>query len=70
MAEYRRVEYRIGKDGKITETVVNGSGSSCTGITTGIEQALGKVEDQKLLPEYYATDDDDSNYETIQNSQG
>uniref|UniRef100_B8HWJ2 DUF2997 domain-containing protein n=1 Tax=Cyanothece sp. (strain PCC 7425 / ATCC 29141) TaxID=395961 RepID=B8HWJ2_CYAP4 len=53
MAEYQRIEYRIGKDGKITETVISGSGPNCTLSTAGIEQALGAVESQELLPEYY-----------------
>lgn len=53
MAEYQKVEYRIGKDGKVIETVINASGSSCTATTSDIEKALGKVESQKLLPEYY-----------------
>ena len=53
MAEYRKIEYRIGKDGKITETVLKATGSSCTETTAGIETALGKVESQNLLPEYY-----------------
>ncbi len=53
MAEYQKIEYRIGKDGKITETVVNASGSSCTDTTSGIEAALGSVEDREILPEYY-----------------
>ena len=53
MAEYQKVEYRIGKDGKVTETVINASGSSCTATTSGMEKALGEVESQKLLPEYY-----------------
>lgn len=53
MAEYRKVEYRIGKDGKITETVLNATGSSCTETTAPVEKALGKVESQDLLPEYY-----------------
>ena len=53
MAEYRQIEYRIGKDGKITETVLNAIGSSCTETTAGVEKALGKVESQELLPEYY-----------------
>jgi Protein of unknown function (DUF2997) len=53
MAEYRKVEYRIGKDGKITETVLNATGASCTETTAGVEKALGKVESQDLLPEYY-----------------
>jgi hypothetical protein len=53
MAEYRKIEYRIGKDGKITETVLNATGSSCTETTAGVEKALGKIESQNLLPEYY-----------------
>lgn len=53
MAEYQKVEYRIGKDGKLTETVINSSGSICIATTSGIEKALGEVESQKLLPEYY-----------------
>jgi Protein of unknown function (DUF2997) len=53
MAQYQKVEYRIGKDGKIVETVLNGTGSSCTSNTAGIEQALGEVASQELLPEYY-----------------
>jgi Protein of unknown function (DUF2997) len=53
MAEYQKIEYKIGKDGKITETVLNGSGTGCTETTSFIEGALGMVEDQELLPEYY-----------------
>jgi hypothetical protein len=53
MAEYQKIEYHIGKDGKITETVINASGSSCITTTSGIEQALGEIESQELLPEYY-----------------
>lgn len=53
MAEYQKIEYRIGKDGKITETVINASGESCTETTAPLEDALGAVESQELLPEYY-----------------
>jgi hypothetical protein len=53
MAEYQKIEYRIGKDGKIIETVINASGASCTDTTSGIERALGEVSSQELLPEYY-----------------
>lgn len=53
MAEYQKIEYRIGKDGKIQEKVLNASGSSCTSTTVGLEQALGEVESQEFLPEYY-----------------
>lgn len=53
MAEYQKIEYRIGKDGKITEKVIEGSGNSCVNTTSGIEKALGQVESQEFLPEYY-----------------
>ena len=53
MAEYQKIEDRIGKDGKIQEQVLNASGSSCTSTTVGLEQALGEVESQEFLPEYY-----------------
>lgn len=53
MAEYQKIEYRIGKDGKITEKVIDATGSSCVEATTEIEKALGKVDSKKLLPEYY-----------------
>ena len=53
MAEYQKIEYRIGKDGKITEAVINAAGPSCTTTTSQVEKALGEVESQELLPEYY-----------------
>ncbi len=56
MAEYQRIEYRIGKDGKITEAVVGGAGPSCTQATQAIEQSLGTVENRELLAEYYEED--------------
>lgn len=56
MAEYQKIEYRI-KNGKTTETVINASGSSCIEATSGMEKALGEVESQKLLPEYYEGDE-------------
>lgn len=58
MAEYQRVEYRIRKDGTIQETVINGSGDSCTNTTAEIESALGELTSQELLPEYYQQEDD------------
>ena len=64
MAQYQKVEYRIGKDGKIVETVLNGVGSGCTANTSGLEQALGEVESQQLLPEYY---EDEENVTLDQN---
>jgi Protein of unknown function (DUF2997) len=53
VAEYQKVEYQIAKDGKVTETVINGSGESCTLATEDLEKSLGRVESRKLLPEYY-----------------
>ena len=53
MAEYQKIEYRIGKDGKITEAVISAAGPSCTTTTSGVETALGEVGSQELLPEYY-----------------
>lgn len=53
MAEYQKIEYRIGKDGKITEKVIEGQGSGCVDATRQIESALGEIESQELLPEYY-----------------
>jgi hypothetical protein len=52
MAEYQKIEYLIGKDGKISETVLNGQGESCTLATAELEAALGNIEARKLLPEY------------------
>ncbi|MBE9118556.1 DUF2997 domain-containing protein [Lusitaniella coriacea LEGE 07157] len=58
MTEYQKIEYRIGKDGKILETVMNASGSSCRQTTQDLETALGEVESQELLPDYYENNDD------------
>ncbi|MDP5018639.1 MAG: DUF2997 domain-containing protein [Dolichospermum sp.] len=57
MAEYQKVEYRIGTDGKIVERVLNVTGSSCVESTKGVEQSLGEIESQELLPEYYQDDE-------------
>ena len=53
MAEYRKVEYRIGKDGKITEKVIGATGENCTETTKKIEKDLGTIAERELLPEYY-----------------
>ena len=63
MAEYQKIEYRIGKDGKITETVINASGETCTDTTAPIEDALGEIESQELLPEYYQGEENLTNTE-------
>lgn len=53
MAEYQKIEYCIGKDGKITETVIEGVlGEQCLELTRDIEDRLGKVEGRELLPQY------------------
>ena len=65
MAEYQKIEYRIGKDGKIIETVINASGTSCTNTTKEIEQALGEVSSQELLPEYYEGEENLTTQEDI-----
>ncbi len=58
MAEYQKIEYRIGKNGKIIETVLEGvTGQQCTEMTEGIESALGTVEEQELLSAYYENPD-------------
>ena len=49
MAEYQKVEYRIGKDGKIVERVLNVTGSSCVETTKGLEKSLGEIESQELF---------------------
>jgi hypothetical protein len=57
MSEYQRIEYHIAKDGKITEKVINGQGENCIKMTEDIENTLGKIEKQELLPEYYENND-------------
>lgn len=57
MVKYQKIEYLVQKDGKITEKVINASGSSCVDATSGMEKALGEVESQELLPEYYEGDE-------------
>jgi hypothetical protein len=52
MAQYQRIEYRIGANGKIIETVLEGEGTSCLEATAALESALGMVEQREFLPEY------------------
>lgn len=61
MAEYRKIEYRIGKDGKIAEKVIGATGETCTETTAEIEKDLGKIEDRQLLPEYYESEENLTN---------
>jgi hypothetical protein len=53
MLQYQRIEYLIGKDGKIVERAIDMSGIECTALTSVIESDLGKVEARELLPSYY-----------------
>ncbi|WP_055073552.1 DUF2997 domain-containing protein [Pseudanabaena sp. 'Roaring Creek'] len=53
MSQYQRIEYLIGKDGKIVERAIDMSGSECIAVTAEMESSLGKVETRELLPSYY-----------------
>ena len=57
MSQYQRIEYLIGKDGKIVERAIDISGIECTALTSIIESNLGKVEAREFLPSYYMTID-------------
>lgn len=69
MANYQQIEYRIGKDGKVTETVLNGSGESCTLATEDLERSLGSIDSRDLLPEYHENADNALNVEQSQTIQ-
>ncbi|MFP4336410.1 MAG: DUF2997 domain-containing protein [Halothece sp.] len=49
--QYYKIELTINQDGSITEKVI-ASGPNCTAITEELENALGEVRSQELLPEY------------------
>ncbi|MEH2191093.1 MAG: DUF2997 domain-containing protein [Nostoc sp.] len=57
MTEYQKIEYQIGKNGKIVEKVLNATGSNCIETTKEVEKSLGEIESQELLPEYYQEDE-------------
>lgn len=57
MAKYQKIEYKIGKDGKLTETVLNGQGESCLLATEALGRSLGQVESREHLPEFDEGDD-------------
>jgi Protein of unknown function (DUF2997) len=69
MAEYQKIEYRIGKDGVVTETVLDGQGQSCILATETLEQALGQVAMRELLPEYEGDQDNALTLEQTQTMQ-
>ena len=69
MSQYQRIEYLIGKDGKIVERAIDISGSECIAMTAPIESDLGKVETRELLPSYYETTEQSSNRYAIEHAQ-
>jgi hypothetical protein len=69
MSQYQRIEYLIGKDGKIVERAVDMTGSECVAIAAEIESNLGKVETRQLLPNYYETPEQNLNCNEIEQVQ-
>jgi hypothetical protein len=65
MTKYLQIEYLIAPDGKITERVINGSGTDCLETTAAIELELGQVEQRKLLSSYYESEDLSVSQESI-----
>ncbi|MEI6330610.1 MAG: DUF2997 domain-containing protein [Pseudanabaena sp. ELA645] len=55
MSQYQRIEYLIGKDGKVVERAIDVSGIECIALTSAIESNLGQVESRELLPSYHMT---------------
>ena len=49
--QYQQIEITIGKDGIITERIINGDGETCINLTAGLEKSLGNIESQELLPD-------------------
>jgi hypothetical protein len=64
MAQYQKIEYLIGRDGKIVERVLNGLGENCIATTVSLEGDLGAIESQELLPEYYQDPEESINSTT------
>lgn len=69
MSQYQRIEYLIGKDGKIVERAIDISGNECVAITAQIESDLGKVETRELLPSYYETAEQNINRYAVEQAQ-
>ncbi len=65
MSQYQRIEYLIGKDGKIVERAIDVAGIECTALTSVIESNLGKVEARDLLPSYYMVSEQSYEQENI-----
>lgn len=69
MSQYQRIEYLIGKDGKIVERAIDISGSECVALTAAIESNLGKIETRELLSSYYETSEQVFAHNEIEESQ-
>lgn len=69
MSQYQRIEYLIGKDGKVVERAINISGSECVALTAEIELNLGKVETRELLPSYYEASESQLDCNAIEQAQ-
>jgi hypothetical protein len=69
MSQYQRVEYLIGKDGKIVERAIDIVGSECIAVTAAIEAKLGKVETRELLSSYYETSEQVLDHNAIEQTQ-
>ncbi len=54
MADQQQIEFVIRPDGTVEEKVIGVVGPECEAITSGIEQALGKVVDREHTAAYYA----------------
>lgn len=69
MSQYQRIEYLIGKDGKIVERAIDMSGSECVAVTAEIESNLGTVETRELLSSYYETSPQNLDRHAIEQAQ-
>ena len=53
-----QVSVKISKDGKQVEIDNIGfSGSACEDLTRAVASSIGNIEEQKMKPEYYETND-------------
>ncbi|MDX2254049.1 MAG: DUF2997 domain-containing protein [Pseudanabaenaceae cyanobacterium bins.39] len=69
MSQYQRIEYLIGKDGKIVERAIAISGNECIAVTAPLEAQLGKIETRDLLPSYYQNSEQDLDLQTLDQEQ-
>lgn len=50
----KTITIKIGKDGNAQIDVKGVKGRSCVDLTQGLEEAIGKVVDADVTPEFYA----------------